>query len=225
MEIKEEIFVEFQVDKKSKYIGEIKEVTPNSAYIIFPQAPHLNNYYDKEIISNNCAIIEEIPHYKKNIRTMKKQLRELFTRKYTECINYLNNDEFRQKNYLAMQNFIDNTKSVVEEILSIQREQEIQRAKEIYSTKISTSKNVGNYLLEYIEDRILTLEEASVRNRNSEAFTPDDIENKEKEFIKLSNQKEELNFFKTGIAELQNALNPTPRPRGRPKKKNKETAE
>lgn len=221
MEIKEGIFIEFEINKNSRYIGEIKETTENMAYVSFPQAPHLSNYYDKQTLMQSCVVIEQIPNYDKNIKQLKKKLRELFNKKYAECINYLNNAEFQQKNYLAMHNYADNSKSVVQEILQLQQEQENTRAKENYISKIKSATNVGNYLLEYILERSQVLNEELARNRRFDAYTSEEIEQKEKNCLNLEKQIEELNMFQLGINELQEIVQPKPKPRGRPKKNKK----
>ena len=219
MEIKQGIFVEFYTDKKTKHLGEIEEVNSKGAYISFPHSPQLNNYYDSITIQDNCVVVDTIPDYNNKIRIVKKQLRTMFNNKYIECCNYLNNTEFRQRNYKAIVNYLANGKGLIEELTLLQKEQEKAKNKAIFEREVRSAPKTGDYIINYISEKIKVVEEQLRRNRNFEAYTNEDIQAKESEYIKLNEQLEELKMFQQRFVELNQALEEPKKPRGRPKKK------
>lgn len=219
MEIKQGIFVEFYTDKKTKHLGEIEEVNSKGAYISFPHSPQLNNYYDSITIQDNCVVVDTIPDYNNKIRIVKKQLRTMFNNKYIECCNYLNNAEYRQKNYKAIVNYLANGKSLIEELTQLQKEQEKAKNKAIFEREVRSAPKTGDYIIQYIAEKIKVVEEQIRRNRYIEVYTEENISQKEEDYIKLNEQLEELKMFQQRFVELNQALEEPKKPRGRPKKK------
>lgn len=219
MEIKQGIFVEFNTNKKQKHLGEIQEVTPKGAYISFPLAPQLDNFYDALTIQDNCIVVDTIPDYKNKIRIVKKQLRTMLNNKYIECCNYLNNEKYRQRNYKTIVNYVANAKSLIEEIDNLNKEQEKAKNKAIFDREVRSAPKTGDYIIQYIAEKIKVVEEQIRRNRYIEVYTEENISQKEEDYIKLNEQLEELKMFQQRFVELNQALEEPKKPRGRPKKK------
>lgn len=146
-----------------------------------------------------------------------KDVRTHYLKKYNDIISYLINSMQEEKES-NIQLLLDNELHFMDEIKQIKINLAIEEERQEYTSKVDSKISAQEYMLAYLKEQQLLVNEELTRTKASEAYTRKAINTKNRKIANLEERLINLAISITKVEELIKQLLPEKRKVGRPKK-------